>query len=154
MNILFVCLGNICRSPVAEGILRQICEQNQLHWHIDSAGLSDWHKGANPDARSIHNARKNGTDISSIISRPLLEDDFDKFDEILLMDRQNLKEIQRFHSFVPHAHKVRLAGTYLHVTNPPEVPDPYYGDEQDFQKVYDLLFTIAQAMVSSAIGRK
>jgi protein-tyrosine phosphatase len=154
MKILFVCLGNICRSPVAEGILRQICEQNQINWHIDSAGLSDWHKGENPDPRSIQNALKNGTDISSIISRPLLEHDLDKFDEILLMDKKNMKQIERFRFFLPNIHKIRLAGTYLHPNNPTEIPDPYYGVEKDFQEVYDLLFSIANTMVSSAFSRE
>ncbi|MFN4853953.1 MAG: low molecular weight protein-tyrosine-phosphatase [Bacteroidota bacterium] len=154
MKILFVCLGNICRSPVAEGILRQVCEQNQLNWHIDSAGLIDWHKGENPDPRSIQNALKNGTNISTIVSRPLLEHDLDLFDEILLMDKQNMKGIKRFRSFSPNAHKIKLAGTYIHPTNPPEIPDPYDGIEKDFQEVYDLLFSIANTIVTSTISRK
>lgn len=142
MNILFVCLGNICRSPVAEGILKHLSAQYHPDWNIDSAGLSDWHKGENPDPRSIQNARRNGIDISSITSRPLEEKDFELFDEILLMDNQNMREIKRFHSFTQYANKIKLAGTYLDAVAPPEVPDPYYGIERDFQAVFDLLFAI------------
>lgn len=131
-----VCLGNICRSPLAEGILRHKLTEN---FSVDSAGTAGYHIGAAPDKRSIAIAKKHGIDISNLKARQFCTEDFYEFDRIYCMDENNFRNVlQLLPPDIPH-HKVRLI---LH-ENPhektQEVPDPYYGDERDFEKVYQLL---------------
>jgi protein-tyrosine phosphatase len=131
-SILFVCTGNICRSPTAEGVLRDLSGKAGLELHIASAGLGDWHIGQPPDERSQHHARNRGYDLSTQRARQVTPRDFEEFDMILAMDRGHLRALQKMAP--PHHHaKIRLfvAGS--------EVPDPYYGGAEGFEKVLDLV---------------
>lgn len=137
MKVLMVCLGNICRSPVAEGILKEKINQHQLNVEVDSAGTSGWHDGEHPDPRSIKNAAKYGVDISKQISRRLQLSDFENFDLIFAMDKNNLQHIL---AACPPAFRHKV-GLILNVDQPNsnrEVPDPYY-TEDGFDEVHQLL---------------
>lgn len=145
MKILMVCLGNICRSPLAEGILQEKARVLGLDWSVDSAGTSGWHAGEAPDSRSVQVARQYGISISGQRSRTVHRDDFYAFDHILAMDRSNLRELQRMLPDPALGGKLSL---YLaHWTNAPvqEVPDPYY--DGGFERVYRLLEGAAEAFV-------
>ncbi|WP_257265919.1 low molecular weight protein-tyrosine-phosphatase [Endozoicomonas sp. ONNA2] len=138
-KVLFVCLGNICRSPTAHGVFaHQVAEAG---WsdsvRVDSAGTSGWHDGALPDSRSMQQAADHGYDLSFIRSRKVVPADFVEQDYILAMDRENLKDLQQ--SCPPeHAHKLRL---FLDFADLPvsEVPDPYYGGNEGFARVLNLV---------------
>jgi protein-tyrosine phosphatase len=131
-SILFVCTGNICRSPTAEAVLRDLSEKAGLELHIASAGLGDWHVGQPPDERSQHCARTRGYDLSAQRARQVTPRDFEEFDMILAMDRGHLRALQKMAPAQHHA-KIRLfvAGS--------DVPDPYYGGAEGFEKVLDLV---------------
>lgn len=131
MNILMVCLGNICRSPLAEGILRTKLTSD---FFVDSAGTGGWHAGQSPDERSIATARNYGIDISNQKARKFTVSDFDTFDHIFVMDQSNYKDILNLAPDDVAKSKVAL------ILGPSkEVPDPYYGDQDGFEKVYQLL---------------
>jgi protein-tyrosine phosphatase len=132
MKILMVCLGNICRSPLAEGIMRHLVKQNGLDWEIGSAGTGNWHVGEGPDRRSTHTARRFGIDISRQVCRLFNVSDFDEFDLILVMDKSNLKNILSMARTAQHAQKVRL------LLGDKEVPDPYNDDTQ-FEPVFKMI---------------
>ncbi len=136
ISVLFVCLGNICRSPLAEGVFRQTVFEAGLEqaFEIDSAGTGSWHSGSAPDPRSIGIAADNGIDITGLKARQVRNTDFDTFDLILAMDRDNLETLR--HMAEPgKQEKVRLF-----LTNPDqEVPDPYYGGEDGFNSVYQMV---------------
>ncbi len=125
-----VCLGNICRSPLAEGILKSKLDNNYL---VNSAGTINYHEGNPPDERSIKTALKNGIDISKQKSRPITKQDFDKFDLIFCMDKNNYKDVMKL-ADDSQKHKVRLI-----LDNEKEVPDPYFGGIDGFDKVYKML---------------
>jgi protein-tyrosine phosphatase len=131
-SILFVCTGNICRSPTAEGVFRDLSEKAGLELHIASAGLGDWHVGQPPDERAQQHARNRGYDLSAQRARQVTPRDFDEFDMILAMDRGHLRALQKMAPPQHHA-KIRLfvAGG--------DVPDPYYGGAEGFEKVLDLV---------------
>lgn len=135
-SVLFVCLGNICRSPLAEGVFRHTVEQagHSENFLIDSAGTGNWHRGSPPDPRSVGVAASNGIDISNLRARQVEQDDFDRFDLILAMDRDNLASLRRM-SGAKQTARIRL------FLERPErdVPDPYYGGEDGFQNVYELV---------------
>ena len=139
MNILFVCLGNICRSPTAEAVFRgKLCEHPLAHRiHCDSAGTAGYHAGEAPDRRSTEAARGRGYDMSSQRARQVSDADFDTFDLILAMDHRNLAELRRRASR-QHQHKLKLL---LEFSDSPEqeVPDPYYGGRDGFEQVLDLV---------------
>ena len=137
------------RSPVAEGILRHLSENRFPDLFIDSAGLIDTHKGENPDPRSIANAKRNGVDISLLVSRPLSESDLLNFDSILVMDRKNLDALKKFNNYRNAEHKILPAGYFLDSNNPPDIPDPYYGEEKDFQLVFDMLQGVVKAWLEA-----
>lgn len=134
MKILMVCLGNICRSPLAEGIMRHLAEEKGLDWVIDSAGTGNWHVGQAPDHRAIKEARKNGVDISSLRGRQFQPSDFDAFDKILVMDRNNYKDVIR--QARNEADKAKVA--FL-LPQDQEVPDPWF-DDALFAPVYKLIY--------------
>jgi protein-tyrosine phosphatase len=141
-KILFVCLGNICRSPLAEALFTKKVIQNGLieDFKIDSCGTSDYHIGELPDDRTIANAKKNGLNINHR-GRQFNSDDFRKFDKILVMDRSNLENVFSLSTRPSERDRVALIRDYevdnsLKGTN---VPDPYYGGEKGFQNVYDIL---------------
>ncbi len=132
MKVLLVCLGNICRSPLAHGILEHLANTEGLGWEIDSAGTGNWHIGHPPDSRSIAIARKMGVDISGQRARQFEQADFDRFDHILVMDDQNLKNVVALAQTDKDKQKVRLLlGTDF-------VPDPYF-DDALFEPVYQLI---------------
>lgn len=138
MKILMVCLGNICRSPLAEGILRKKIEENNLDWEVDSAGTGSWHIGEQPDPRSILTARNHGIDITNQRARQLKPDDLDRFDLILAMDHSNYNDIRRFAISDEQKKKVHLILNFLHPGSNEPVPDPYW-DNDGFEKVYAML---------------
>ena len=139
-RILFVCLGNICRSPVAHGILRDKIEQKGLSnmLVVDSAGTASWHEGEAPDQRSTANALTHGIDISDLQARQFSTTDFDQFDYIYAMDESNYEHII---SLASNPGQVKQVSLFLGLThNPPiDVPDPYYGGEQGFEHVFQLI---------------
>lgn len=129
MKILMVCLGNICRSPLAEGILRHKSSKRKLNWFIDSAGTGAWHIGERPDPRSVLTARKHGIDISEQRARQLKQEDLDKFDLILAMDQNNYREILRLAENDKHKKKVQLIMNFNQPESNEAVPDPYWDDD-------------------------
>ncbi len=131
-----VCLGNICRSPLAEGILKDKVAKQHLSWEIDSAGTSQWHIGNPPDHRSVATAKQHGIDITNQRARQFKAADLTNFDLILAMDASNYNDILRFTKDHQHP-KVQLILNYLYPNENRVVPDPYYND--GFEKVYQLL---------------
>lgn len=138
MKILMVCLGNICRSPLAEGIMKEKVRAHSLDWHIDSAGTGFWHSGEKPDHRSIKVARKYGIDITGQRARQIRPSDLDEFDLICAMDAQNYQDILRLASHPAQREKVHLIMNFAHPGENRSVPDPYYEDE-GFEEVYRML---------------
>jgi protein-tyrosine phosphatase len=148
MKILMVCLGNICRSPLAEGIMRKKIEENGLEWIVDSAGTSSWHIGQPPDRRSIDVARKYGIDIRDQRGRQITSKDLDDFDKIFAMDTSNYEDILKLADSPEQTEKVKLI---LRETNPFEdqsVPDPYW-DDDGFEHVYELLQDACQKFIEN-----
>lgn len=137
MRIVMVCLGNICRSPLAQGILEDKCRLAGLDWVVDSAGTSGWHNGGAADPRSIGTAAEHGIDITAQRSRLFVEEDFDKFDLVLAMDSSNYQDILKLASSKEQSNKVKLILNYEFEGENRPVPDPYYND--GFDLVYDLL---------------
>lgn len=131
-SILFVCLGNICRSPLAEGIARKVAKERGLDILIDSAGTSNYHIGEPPDSRSVAVACQNGVDISMLRGRQIGRSD-SKFDLIVAMDRQNQINIAR----LKLENRLVMMGEFG--LDGVDIPDPYYGDSKDFKMVYDML---------------
>lgn len=149
MKILVVCLGNICRSPVAEGILLHLKEQHQLeNLVIDSAGTSGYHIDEAPDKRTVHNALKHGIDLKPLRARQFTVSDFDTFDLILGMDESNIKNIKALSSNPEHHKKVKLFLDYLYPNENQIVPDPYYGTENDFEEVFQLVWNGSKALLN------
>lgn len=142
-----VCLGNICRSPLAEGIMKQKAAENGLEWTVDSAGTGAWHAGELPDRRSIATARKKGVDISDQRARQFQIADFERFDKIFVMDTQNLSDVLRLATSEAHRAKVELMLDQIHPGLRRSVPDPYY-DDNGFEEVFDMLDQACSAFVS------
>jgi protein-tyrosine phosphatase len=139
MKVLMVCLGNICRSPLAEGIFRDKSNYRKLNIIVDSAGTSDFHVGATPDYRSIEVARKNNVDISNLTARKFAVSDFSNFDYIFVMDLNNYNELMKLTENDSQRKKIILLTEFLFPEQKIQVPDPYYGDEKDFETVYKLI---------------
>jgi len=136
MKGLMVCLGNICRSPLAEGILKKQAQEKGLDWEIDSAGTSGWHVGELPDRRSIATAKQYGIDIMDQRSRQFQKTDLEAFDLILAMDTSNYNDILRL-AGPNQVAKVKMILNYAYPKENRSVPDPYYND--GFEGVYQLL---------------
>lgn len=138
-SILFVCLGNICRSPLAEGVLRSVAEECGMggRMAIDSAGTGGWHQGSAPDPRSIAIAARYGIDIAGQKARKVRPDDFERFDLILGMDRSNTDDLR----VLAPAHAKDRVHLFLEFANGKagEVPDPYYGGPDGFADVYRMI---------------
>src|SRR5690625_63118 len=122
MKFLMICLGNLCRSPLAEGILKEKIKAANLPWEVDSAGTSGWHDGNPPDPRSIEIADKYGIDISDQVSRKIRSIDLDDFDRILVMDEQNLQDVLRYCHTDEERAKVKKIMSYL--PDPPKIDVP------------------------------
>lgn len=136
-KVLMVCLGNICRSPLAEGILKS--KINRQHVFVDSAGTGAWHSGELPDKRSIAVAKKNGIDLSDQRARLFLVEDFERFDHIYVMDQSNYKNVCRLAPDEEAMNKVQLILNEIHPDQNREVPDPYYGGDSGFDHVFQML---------------
>jgi protein-tyrosine phosphatase len=132
MKVLFVCTGNICRSPTAEGVLRRLAGLKKLDVHVESRGTHDYHVGEPPDERAQDHAKRRGYDLSAQRAKQLGKRDFEEFDLVLAMDRGHLRILQRLCP-PQHAGKVRL---FLQEA---DVPDPYYGGAEGFEQVLDLV---------------
>ena len=139
MKILMVCLGNICRSPLAQGILEKKIETHNLNAFVDSAGTGSWHIGNPPDIRSIETAKKNGISISNQRARQFNTLDFEEFDLIYVMDKSNLNDLSNLDYNNDYFSKIKLILNELNSSENMDVPDPYYGNESGFEIVYDLL---------------
>lgn len=139
MSYLMVCLGNICRSPLAEGILRDKAEKLNLDISIDSAGTSNYHIGQHPDNRTVLNAKQHGIDISKLKGRQFQVDDFDKFDTIFVMDSSNYSDVISLARDENDKRKVELILNRVYPNSNMAVPDPYFGGEQGFETVFILL---------------
>ncbi len=137
MKILMVCLGNICRSPLAEGILQSKVHPNKVQ--VDSAGTAAYHVGELPDVRSIKVAKKYGIDLSSQRARKFTVLDFDNFDLIYAMDSSNYQNILSIARNASDAQKVQLILNEIDANADAEVPDPYYGGNDGFENVYSML---------------
>ncbi len=148
MKILMVCLGNICRSPLAEGILKAKAAAYGLDWQVDSAGTSSWHVGELPDKRSIATARQHGIDITDQRARQLRPADLDTYDLILAMDRNNLRDILRLAQNERQRQKVRLVMEFVDPNQPSDVPDPYW-DDDGFEQVYQMLEQAAEGIIAA-----
>ena len=142
-----VCLGNICRSPLAEGILKSKVDQTRIF--VDSAGTGGYHIGELPDTRSIHIAKLNQIDISDQRCRKFKVKDFDDFDFIYVMDESNLSDVLSLAKTEAHRKKVKLILTFNKEDYLMEVPDPYYGGDTGFEKVFDLLDTACEHIAKS-----
>ena len=132
-----VCLGNICRSPMAEGILKE--KSQHLNWKIDSAGTSSVHEGETPDYRAVKTLRQHDIDISKQKSRPFSLADFSEFDLILTMDNSNFEKVISLAPSVEATKKVKRILDFIYPDQQEEVPDPYYGGDSGFDSVYSLL---------------
>lgn len=153
MRVLFVCLGNICRSPTAEAVFRQRLQQAGLveRVEVDSAGTGDWHVGKAPDSRTQQAARQRGYDLSGLRGRQVSAEDFARFDLVLAMDAANLRDLQRMRP--PHARGELDLYLRRFGLAEDEVPDPYYGGSEGFEQVLDLLEQASEALLSEIKGR-
>ena len=147
VRVLFVCLGNICRSPTAEGVFRHLVEKADLATRIviDSAGTGEWHIGSPPDSRACRAAILRGYDLTLLRGRQVNRKDFSDFDYVLAMDEENLRDLQRL-SPRDQAHKIRLF-TDFSTNGAQGVPDPYAGGPQGFELVLDLVEDAAQGLL-------
>ncbi len=149
-----VCLGNICRSPLAEGILRHKTNKLGIDVFIDSAGTSNYHIGEHPDKRTISNALKNGVDISELKARQFKVSDFDEFDIVFVMDSSNYTNVIDLARNKNDINKVELILNRVHPKSNMPVPDPYFGGEEGFQKVFDLLDNACDVIVEQLQSNK
>lgn len=136
-KILMVCLGNICRSPLAEGLLRNKLDANRFE--VDSTGTGSWHVGNPPDPRSVAVARKNGLDITNLRGRQFSHKDYTHFDHIYVMDNSNLQDVLALAQSPEEKKKVRMILDSLFPGEKVDVPDPYTGGIEGFNRVYDML---------------
>lgn len=146
VKILMVCLGNICRSPLAEGILKSKLDRDKFF--IDSAGTGHWHIGRAPDKRSIDVAQKNKIDISAQKCRQFEVLDFDKFDIIYAMDSSNFDDLMHLAPDEKSKNKIKLILDEVYPLEKVDVPDPYYGTENGFDQVYVLLDDVCEVIAN------
>jgi protein-tyrosine phosphatase len=139
MKVLMVCLGNICRSPLAQGILEKKVAENNLEVEVDSAATSDYHIGDAPDPRSISKAAEYNIDISAQQGRQLQKSDFTEFDRIFVMDTSNYSNTVALTKEVAEIDKVEMILNLINPNSNQSVPDPYFGGEDGFENVYRLL---------------
>jgi protein-tyrosine phosphatase len=151
-RLLFICLGNICRSPMAEGVFRRVAEEEGLlHlFEIDSAGLGDWHIGQAPDTRAQAATRKRGVDISGQCARQIAPQDYRRFDLLLAMDGSNYEELLQF-APSEMRHKVRRFLDFAPHVRTKDVPDPFYGGNEGFDHALDLIEHAARGLIADLV---
>ena len=152
MNLLFVCLGNICRSPLADGIMRDLVKKNNLNWKVDSAGTANYHVGEHPDKRAQKIAKKFGVDISELVGRQFIVEDFDEFDYIFAMDAQNYQDIMKLARNENDKAKVELFLNRLEPGMNRGVRDPWFDDalfEPVFKEIEKTCNLIVKEVASS-----
>jgi|SRR5690554_1738586 len=142
MRILMVCLGNICRSPLAHGVMQELADKAGLSWEVDSAGTGNWHVGEAPDRRAIAVAKNHGVDISKQRAQHFNAALFDQYDHILVMDRANYRDVLRLAQSEAHRAKTRL------FLGDAEVPDPYHDDAM-FEPVYAMVEARCRAFLDT-----
>jgi len=150
MKVLFVCLGNICRSPTAEGVLRALAARDfpDLKLEIDSAGTADYHVGEPPDRRTVAAARRRGYDLSGLRARQVREEDFKRFDYVLAMDHANLAELES-RRVAGGTARLGLFMRFAPDRDEDEVPDPYHGGVEEFERVLDLCEQASRGFLGS-----
>jgi protein-tyrosine phosphatase len=155
MRVLFVCMGNICRSPSAAGVLRELVARRApgLDIEIGSAGTHDYHVGHPPDERAIAAALRRGIDLSDLRARTVRVEDFSYYDLILAMDEENLRELRRRAPAERHGN-IRLVMDYAPDAGSRAVPDPYYGGARGFEEVLDLLEEAADGLLQELLQRR
>lgn len=146
MKILFVCLGNICRSPLAEGIMVSKIKEHNLDWIVDSAGTGGYHIGDLPDNRSIEVAKKHGIDITNQRGRKVRSIDFKEFDYIFAMDNSNYRDLNKL-ALDHERQKIKLILNEIYPNENRNVPDPYYGGDNGFEEVFDMLEKACEAII-------
>jgi protein-tyrosine phosphatase len=151
-RILFFCMGNICRSPTAEGVMRAKLKAAGLDVEVDSAGTHGYHVGAPPDERSQAHAGRRGYDLSRLRARKLTAEDFSRFDLVLAMDADNLGYAERLCP-PSQRHRLRLLLDYAPGAGKRHVPDPYYGGEAGFEEVLDLVEAACEGLIASLRAR-
>ena len=153
-KILFVCMGNICRSPTAEAVLRKkLAEKNLLQKiKIDSAGTHNFHPGSPPDERSQKHAYKRGYDMSNLRARAVNASDFEEFDLLLTMDWDNRALLEE-RCPAPHIHKIRGFAEFLQTSPASVIPDPYYGGDAEFEHVLDLIEDASEGLTKFIIQK-
>ena len=153
-RILFVCLGNICRSPMAEGVFRRLVAERGLSdcFEIDSAGLGNWHEGQAPDNRAQQAAMRRGIDISTQSARQLRPDDFSRFDLILAMDASNHGDLRQLSPKRGHG-KIRQFLEFAPQTGTRDVPDPFFGEAEGFDHALNLIEAAAEGLLEALAPR-
>jgi protein-tyrosine phosphatase len=153
VRVLFICMGNICRSPTAEAVFREVVrlEGQGVDVLVDSAGTHAYHVGEPPDSRAIAAARRRGLRMEDLRARVVSRDDFLRFDYLLAMDRQNLEHLERL-APAGHSARVQLFLDYAPAAGLSEVPDPYYGGETGFEQVLDLIEAASRGLLSTLRG--
>lgn len=154
-SVLFVCMGNICRSPMAQGAFAKAIQSAGLDTQIliDSAGTHDYHVGDAPDLRAQRTVLSRGYDISRLRGRQVQDSDFERFDYILAMDRQNLNNLTR-RAHVRHHHKIRLLLSFSRRFPNLDVPDPYYGGQQGFDLTLEMVEDAAQGLLKAILEQR
>lgn len=146
-SILFVCLGNICRSPAAEGILRHLAQKEGLDLHIESCGLGDWHSGSLPDERMREAIQGRGITLTSRAQK-IQREFFDKFDFIFVADHKVLNELYKYATSPEHKAKMHLMTHFSPAFHDREIPDPYYDTQAGFENVLDMLEDSCEAILN------
>ncbi len=149
-SVLFVCLGNICRSPLAEGVMRHLVEASGADVEIDSAGTGDWHIGHAPDPRAQAEALRRGLDISTLRARQVTPEDFQQFDHIVAMDAKNLADLQ---AMQPDDARAALS-MLLDYAEGGDVPDPYYGGDEGFAETFRLVEAGSRGLLQAISGQR
>ena len=142
-----VCLGNICRSPIADGLLLRKIKEQKLDAQVDSAGTANYHIGKAPDSRMIQTAAAHGTPIEFLRARQFSNQDFENFDHILVMDQSNYENVTRLAQSADDRNKIQFLLDYLYPNQKAAVPDPYYGSLEDFEQVYQLIDSATDALI-------
>ncbi|GHC19179.1 phosphotyrosine protein phosphatase [Kushneria pakistanensis] len=155
IRVLFVCLGNICRSPMAEGVFRQMLHQSGLENRIetDSCGVGDYHVGEPPDPRAIREAQHRDIDITGLRGRVIRQDDFDRFDYVLCMDRENLEALKKVAPRESRAH-VGLLMDFATQGTGKEIDDPYFGNTDGFECMGDQIVAGCQGLLNQLKARE